>query len=130
MYQTEFCRIEYLEDIDAVLCTWKQFCFGDDYRNPLRHGLELLKQHGCRNWITDTTDGFESSPEDTAWLLNEFLPKTVESSCKNLFFIIAQDSPLESEIKGQADALGEFFNVFLCENLHAVRTRLVQEGFA
>ena len=124
MYQTDFCHIEYLKDIDAVLCTWKQFCQGDSYRDPLRYGLALLNEKECQNWITDTTNGFENSPEDTAWLLNEFIPKTIESSCKKLFFIIEPDSPIKDEIESQAEALRKFFTVHLCKNMDALKVQL------
>lgn len=127
MYKTEFCEVEYLEDIDAVLCSWKQFCRGEEYRNPLRYGLKLLNEKKCRNWITDTTHGFENEEEDTEWLLSEFIPQTIESSCKNLFFIMTSESHLKDEIEGQAEALRKFFTVHLCENKNEIKAQLLQQ---
>ena len=124
MYQTEYCQVEYLKDMDAVLCSWKKFCQGDDYRNPLRYGLKLLKEKKCRNWITDTTNGFENKEEDTVWLLNEFLPGVIDSPCDNLFFIMGADSPLKYEIEGQTEALQKFFNVHVCTNINEIQTKL------
>ena len=120
MYTSEFCDVGYCKELDAVLCTWKQFCRGDDYRDPLRHGLELLQNTDCKNWITDTENGFESTPEDTQWLLECFIPETLSTNCKNLFFLIAPDSPLRGEIRAQAEALKELFNVTLLDNLDAL----------
>ena len=124
---TAFCKISYDKTLNAVLCTWKKFCQGDDYRNPLRHGLKLLKETGCKNWITDTANGFESTPEDTQWLLETFIPETLSTHCKNLFFIIAPDSPLQGEISAQAEALKELFNVRLCKDLDTVRSILTAD---
>ncbi len=120
MLETDFCRVEYLTAQDAVLCRWKGFCCGEDYRLPLAYGLELLEKYGATSWITDTTFGFESTPDDTRWLAAEFIPKTVRSSCKNVYFIIRNDSPLKHEIESQAEILKEYFNVKLVGTLNSV----------
>ena len=125
MFKTEFCEVEYREDMGAVLCSWKRFCRGDDYRDPLRYGLKLLVQNKCRNWITDTTNGFENEPEDTAWLLDEFIPQTIESPCENLFFILKDDSPIKEDIQSQIEALSSFFSVFVCKHLDEIRKKII-----
>ena len=117
MYNTHYCKVEYLQDKNAIFCQWKQFSKGDDYRNPLRYGAELIEKHKPTTWITDTTNGFESDEADTKWLLEEFVPKMIESSIEKIIFIIKKDSPLIDEIKGQQKPLGEFFEVKLVENI-------------
>ena len=117
MYNSDFCQVTYDLKKDVVLCRWKQFCKGEDYKAPLRYGLKLIAKHQPKIWITDTTNGFESDPEDTAWLLESFLPQTIESSIEKVVFIIAPDSPLMAEIEGQAVALREFFEVALVEKI-------------
>jgi hypothetical protein len=77
-FETEFCKVTYLEKQNAVLCEWQQFCQGKDYRQPLEFGLNLLLRTGATTWITDTTNGFENEIEDTQWLLEEFLPKVLQ----------------------------------------------------
>jgi len=116
-YNTPYCQIQHLKTQNALLCTWKQFCKGDDYRNPLRYALEEINKHHINTWITDTTHGFESEEADTKWLLEEFVPQAIESSIEKIVFIIAKDSPLQDEIEGQAVALREFFEVELVENI-------------
>ena len=117
MYNSSFCKVEYLENRDAILCEWKQFCKGDDYRNPFRYGAELIGQHNPTTWITDTTNGFENEEPDTEWLLEEFMPKMIVSSIEKIIFVIKNDSPLISEIMAQVDSLGEFFEVEFVESL-------------
>ena len=115
MYNTPYCQIQYLKEKNAILCRWKQFCQGEDYRKPFRYGLELIKKHNITTWITDTTHGFENEEADTMWLLEEIMPKFVESSLEKIVFVIASDSPLRGEILGQKEALGAFFEVELVE---------------
>jgi len=123
MYNTTYCKVEYLEDKNAILCEWKAFCKGDDYRNPLRYGAELIEKYMPTTWITDTTNGFENEEADTQWLLEEFMPKMIESSIEKIIFIIKNDTPLMDEILGQKEALGEFFEVELV-NLNSLRGEL------
>jgi len=117
MYNTTQCKVAYVRERNAILCEWKEFCNGDDYRNPLRYGAELIAKHQPQTWITDTTNGFESDEVDTKWLLEEFMPKMIESSIEKIIFIIKDNSPLMDEIRGQQKPLGEFFEVELVESL-------------
>ena len=117
MLNTQYCQIQHLKEKNAILLEWKQFCQGEDYRKPFRYGLELIKKHNITTWITDTTHGFENEEADTVWLLQEIMSQFIESSLKKIVFIIADDSLLMGEILGQKEALGEFFEVELLEEL-------------
>ncbi|UFH58270.1 hypothetical protein [Sulfurovum mangrovi] len=121
MFETEFCKIEYLENHNAVFCQWKKFCSFENYRLPLESGLELINEKEATLWITDTTNGFESVPEDTQWLIETFMPKVIGSSCKTITFIIKEDSPLKEEIEQQEKALSKFFNVQKVDRLNGIR---------
>ena len=120
MFETQFCKIEYLQDIDAVLCSWKKYCSLDDYREPLKYGLKLIHENNSTIWITDTTNGFESAQEDNQWLATEFSPQAINSTCKKIIFIIKKDNPLKNEIELQAQLLKQFFEVKLVERLEDI----------
>jgi len=117
MFETQFCKIEYLQDMNAVLCSWKKYCSLDNYREPLKYGLKLINENNATTWITDTTNGFESTEEDNQWLATEFSPQAINSTCKNIIFIIKNDSPLKSEIELHSQLLKQFFEVKLVEEL-------------
>ncbi len=119
MYETPYCQLQHLKEKNAILCKWKQFCKGDDYRDPLKFAAQEIKKYQISTWITDTTHGFESDEADTKWLLEEFVPSMINSSIKKVIFIIAEDSPLMKEIKEQEAALSRFFEVKLVKaNAH------------
>jgi len=120
MYNTQYCKVEYIKEQNAIFCQLKQFCKGDDYRNPFKYGAELIEKHKSTIWITDTTHGFENEEADTVWLLEEFVPKMIESSIEKIIFIIKDDSPLMDEILGQKKTLDIFFEVELVENLEKI----------
>lgn len=117
MFKSQFCEVSYIQNINAVLCNWKKSCSNDDYRNPLKYGLELINEKNATTWITDTTNGFESTDEDTQWMATEFSPKAINSSCKTIVFIIKNDSPLKKEIELHSSLLKQFFEVKLVESL-------------
>jgi len=117
MFESDFCKILYLSDKKAILCKWKKFCKEKDYREPLEYGLKLLNKHKAQTWITDTTNGFENDEADSKWLIEEFIPKTIDSSCKNIIFIMKNDSFLKNEIYSQKEALSKYFNVEIVEEL-------------
>jgi len=117
MYNTPYCKVEYLKEKNAIFLQWKQTSKGDDYRNPFRYAVALIEKYKPRTWITDTSHGFENEESDTVWLFEAFMPKMIESSIEKIIFIIKNDSPLMDEIMGQKEALGEFFEVVLVEGL-------------
>ena len=116
MYNTPYCQLQHLKAQNTILCRWKQFCKDDDYRNPFKFAMQEIEKHQISTWITDTTHGFESEDADTQWLLEKFVPRMIESTIKKVIFIIADDSPLMKEIKGQEVALSQFFEVKLVES--------------
>ena len=117
MFETQFCKVEYLQDMEAVLCSWKKYCSLDDYREPLKYGLKLINEHNATIWITDTANGFESTQEDNQWLANEFSHQAINSTCKSIIFIIKNDSSLKDEIELHSQLLKQFFEVKLVEKL-------------
>ncbi len=119
-YNTPYCQLQHIKEKNAILCTWKQFCKGDDYRNPLKYASKEIEKHQITTWITDTTNGFESEEADSKWLLEEFAPSMIESSIEKVIFIISDDSLLMEEIKEQKIALSRFFKVELVEDLDEV----------
>jgi len=120
MLETEFCKIEYLAGHNAIFCQWKKCCNAESYRGPLEYGLQLIHKHNASTWITDTTNGFESAPEDTQWLIETFIPKAIDSPCKRIAFIIKEDSPLQEEIELQGTALSQYFKVQKVDSLEKV----------
>ena len=124
MYKSEFCDVNYNEELNVVFVKWKKFCTQDDYRKPLMVALDIMKSHNNCHYVADTRDGFENEKVDTEWLFNEWLPKISSTSCKKIFFIINKDNVLKEELDGQSVELKKLFNVIYCFELDEVRTIL------
>jgi len=120
MYNSDYCKLQHLKAQNAILCEWKEYCNGDDYREPLLYAKDEIVKYNITTWITDTTHGFKNDDADTRWLLEEFVPMMIESSIKKIIFIIASESPLIEEIRGQEVVLREYFEVKLIESLNDI----------
>ena len=127
MYRSEFCDVDYNKEMNIVLVTWKKFCHQDDYRNPLLHALEIMKENDGCQYVADTRCGFENEKADTQWLFDVFLSQAAKTSCKMIFFIISKDNKLKEELEGQSVELKKLFDVYYCFNLNDVKTILEDE---
>ena len=124
MYQSEFCDVTYIEELNIVFVKWKRFCCQNEYRNPLLFAIDVMKQHDDCHYAADTRDGFENEETDTQWLFEVFLPQAALTTCKMIFFIINEDNKLKEELEGQATQLKKLFAVHYCFGLDEVRSIL------
>ena len=124
MYRSEFCDVDYNKELNIVFVTWKKFCCGDDYRNPLLYALDIMrKNHDCQ-YVADTRAGFENEKADNQWLFDVFLSEATKTSCKMIFFIIDKSNSLKEELEGQSVELGKLFDVHYCFSLDEVKSIL------
>jgi hypothetical protein len=120
MYNSKYCEVSYLQNKNAVLCKWKSYCKGKDYKEPLEYGLELINKHNASIWITDATNGFRSEIEDNVWLANEFSPRAINSTVKTIIFIIDNNSELYDEILLHSNILKQFFEVKIISSIDQI----------
>ena len=121
MYQSEFCNVNYLPEINVVYVEWKKFCRDKDYREPLLHAIEIMSANENCHYVADTRNGFENEEADTHWVFNEFIPLAVSAGCRYIFFIIHPDNSLKEELEGQSAELKKFFQVFACYSLEEIK---------
>ena len=101
VYLSEFSDVFYVKDKNVVLVHWKKYCELEQYRTPLEHALNVIKDHDCCNYVADTRDGFEDNPLDTKWVAEYFMPKAKEYGCRIVYFIIDENNSLREELEGQ-----------------------------
>ena len=101
VFLSEFSDVFYIRDKNVVLVHWKKYCELEQYRIPLEHALNVIKEHDGCNYVADTRDGFEDNPLDTKWVAEYFMPKAKEYGCCIIYFIIDDDNSLREELEGQ-----------------------------
>jgi hypothetical protein len=125
MYESEFCDVRYLDDLNVVLVTWKKFCSGEEYRKPLIFAINKMNEHPCCNFVADTRDGFEDDPADLQWIFDTFIPLAYRTGCEHIFFIIDRDNSLKHELEAQTGELKNYFAVHPCFDLDEVKAFLI-----
>jgi len=124
IYKSEFCDVNYNEELNVVFVKWKKFCRHEDYRKPLLFALDVMKKYDGCHYAADTRDGFENDNADTQWLFEVFLPQAAETTCKFIFFIINRDNRLKEELEGQSAELGKLFDVRYCFGIDEIKSIL------
>ena len=98
MFDSEFCNIEYIGKDKVILLTWKKFCCGDNYRNPLGFALETLRSNLCTNFVVDARNGFEDDAADVEWGFAVFIPELAKTACQTVVFIMDTVTGIEEEM--------------------------------
>lgn len=98
MFESEYAKSEYIEKDNVVLHVWKKEAHFDDYRNPVKASLEMLREHKNSIFIVDARNGFEDVKEDVEWGFEWFLPELKKTGCKVWGFILPEVSDIEGEI--------------------------------
>lgn len=98
MFESEFAKTDYIEKDNVVFHVWKKEAHFDDYRDPVKASLELLREHKDSIFIVDARNGFEDVKEDVDWGFNYFLPELKKTGCTVWGFILPEVSDIEGEI--------------------------------
>lgn len=109
IYDSEYCRVTYMEADHVVLLTWKKFCCFDDYRKPTMFASDLLKKYDGSNFVIDARNGFEDVKEDVVWGFRTLLPDMAKSSCKACVFILQE---LTGNRRGNRFMVGRVQKIF------------------
>lgn len=111
VYETQFSRVEYVEQDNVVLLSWKKFCCYEDYRQPTMFASELLKEKKGSNFVIDARNGFEDEKEDVEWGFRVLLPDMALSDCKKCIFILNEIPTIEEEIDLWTAEFSKYFEV-------------------
>ncbi|MGL4774386.1 MAG: hypothetical protein ACRC2K_12535 [Clostridium sp.] len=110
-FESEYCRVEYIERDNIVFLVWKKFCSFENYRKPTMFAANLLKYYKNSNFIVDARNGFEDDAEDVEWGFSVLLPFMAESDCKKCIFIMNEVSNIDDEIDMWTKEFMKYFKV-------------------
>lgn len=86
-YESDALTIEWDASINAVVMDWHQFAKGDDYREGLNEGLELVEEKSAENWLADLRDLGTLTDDDQQWTHEEWHPRAFETPLTNLAIV-------------------------------------------
>jgi hypothetical protein len=86
-YDSNFLTIEWNESLGAVEMNWHDFAQGDDYREGLNSGLELVEEKRAANWLADLRDMGTVADDDQTWTNEKWYPQAFDTTLSNMAII-------------------------------------------
>ena len=111
LFNRPFASVDYIEQDNVVLLTWKEKCCGQDYRNATLSALSGLQNHPQSNFVVDAINGFEDEKDDVAWGFNTLLPAMAHTTCQTVVFIMANGNAIEEEMDLWTKEFMKYFKV-------------------
>ncbi|WP_324760047.1 STAS/SEC14 domain-containing protein [Haloarcula sp. GH36] len=126
-YESAFLTIEWDGSIEAVIMNWTDFAEGEEYREGLNKGLEVIEQHGAENWLADLREMGAVSQEDQEWTRNEWHPRAFETSLTNMAIIQPESVVAEMSVDDLVQEIGEETTIQIFDNREDAKTWLDEQ---
>jgi hypothetical protein len=98
-FQSEYAKIELVNNSSTILLTWKGFIPSATYRETLDKSLEIAKKFKIKKWISDIKQIKVIGVKDQEWAGTDWLSRAVGAGCYHKQAVIMAD-----DIFGQASA--------------------------
>lgn len=116
-FESEYCKVDYIEDYNTVIIKWIKYCELENYRAPTGFALKLLQNYKHSNLIIDARNGFEDNEKDVEWAFEYLLPEMSRTTCKVVIFIMNQSNDIEDEMNMWEIEFKKYFKVIKTDNL-------------
>ena len=98
-FQSEYAKIELVNNSSTILLTWKGFIPSVNYRETLDKSLDIAKKYKIKKWISDIKQIKVIGVKDQEWAGTDWLLRAVGAGCYHKQAVIMAD-----DIFGQASA--------------------------
>jgi len=116
VFCSEYARVRFLEENQAVFLEWKKPAYIENYRQPTEFALNLLQANPGSNLIIDARNGFEDDVRDVEWGFQYLLPEMSKTSCRFVSFIMNQVNDIEAEMEMWMLEFAKYFAVTRAED--------------
>ncbi|WP_299263947.1 STAS/SEC14 domain-containing protein [Halorientalis sp.] len=86
-HEADHLTVRYDESVDAVVMNWHNFARGEDFREGLDTGLELVEKRGAKNWLADLREMGTVADDDQEWSNTDWFPRAMGTSLLNMAII-------------------------------------------
>jgi hypothetical protein len=90
-YDKPHLTVTHDTDLDAVVMDWDGFVKGQEYRDSLEAGLELVQQERATNWLADLREMGTVDTDDQEWTNQDWFPRAMDSTLKHMAIIKPED---------------------------------------
>ena len=110
-FDSAYCNVKFVPENNAVLLTWKQPSYFNNYRTPSLYMLYLLQANPSCNYIVDARHGFEDEKADVEWAFTNLVPLMAQTGCKKVVFIMNPRNTIEGEMDMWGNEFRKYFEV-------------------
>jgi len=126
-YETDFLTVEWDDSVEAVVMNWTDFAEGDDYRDGLDAGLELVKQRNAENWLADLREMKAVAREDQEWTEDDWHPRAFDTSLANMAIVQPESVVTEMSVEDLVQEIGEQITMQIFDNRQDARNWLDEQ---
>ncbi|MEY7850471.1 hypothetical protein AB7C87_14885 [Natrarchaeobius sp. A-rgal3] len=105
--ETERYRIEWDDDIDAVIYTWTEFASGEQFRDGANALLEYVSENDVTNVIVDSSGIQAHDDDDQAWLAREWTPAMIDAGMEYNVVVHKESIISEMDVEALMESLEE-----------------------
>ncbi len=88
--ENEFATLWYYPEKRIIHHQFHKFAYGEDFRNILTTGAELLEKYRCTKWLSDDRNIGILHPEDRAWGDEHWTPRVVKAGWRYWAFLMPE----------------------------------------
>lgn len=97
-FDSDYLTIQYDADIDAVVMDWHDFTKGEQFRDGLDRGLDLVKSENSRNWLADLRDLGAVDQDDQEWSNEDWFPRAIQAGLENMAIVKPESAIAEMSV--------------------------------
>lgn len=105
LIDNDYVTLYYHEDKQMVHHIYKRGIHGDYLKEALTLGTDKLIEHGAHKWLSDNSAIEGVTDEESAWIDNTWLPRTIEAGWKYWALVVP------ANVAGQMNMM-QFINSF------------------
>jgi hypothetical protein len=82
----------YYPDKKVIHHQIRKYIYGDELRNLLMTGVELLKKYRVTKWLSDDQSFAAMTPDDMKWGMQTFFPKAMEAGWRHWAVVLPKST--------------------------------------
>ena len=90
-YDHPNCKIYYVADKGYIHSAWEGFAPSQIFREGSDKIIELMEKYKVGKLFIDAQKSGLASPEDQAWMLNDWTPRAIAANYKAYAYILPKD---------------------------------------
>lgn len=87
---TDYATLWYHPDSKVVHHYFKTSVSGEQFRQVLNRGIELLEEHHAEKWLSDDRNNSALTPEDSQWAFSDWEPRVLQAGWRYWAIVLPQ----------------------------------------